>query len=385
MKRVLQISNYLYPNIGGIEQVARDFANAIKDEYEQKIICFNEDAKDGKYVCHRKETVYDFVDGVEVIRCGCQAKIASQSLSLSYARELKKVMNEFQPNVVVLHYPNPFVSTLLMKYLRRNFKFIVYWHLDITKQKTLGKLFNKQSIKLLERADKIVATSPNYIEGSPFLKRHKEKCIVIPNCIDPNRLIITDKIKKRSQEIKEQNKDKIICFAFGRHVPYKGMTYLVQASQLLDDRFAIYIGGKGPLTDDLIEEAKNDTKVHFLGRISDEELVAYLNICDIFCFPSITKNEAFGIALAEAMYFEKPAVTFHIPGSGVNYVNLKDITGLEVSNGDVNGYARAMIDLASNGSLRKQFGKEAKERVEKLFLNEQFKVNCLKILEEVLS
>ena len=26
MKKILQISNYMYPNIGGIEQVARDIA-----------------------------------------------------------------------------------------------------------------------------------------------------------------------------------------------------------------------------------------------------------------------------------------------------------------------------------------------------------------------
>lgn len=56
MKKILQISNYLYPNIGGIEQIARDIANAITSDghYEQKIICFNETARDGDYICNRK-------------------------------------------------------------------------------------------------------------------------------------------------------------------------------------------------------------------------------------------------------------------------------------------------------------------------------------------
>ncbi|UKI50236.1 MAG: glycosyltransferase [Clostridium sp.] len=63
------------------------------------------------------------------------------------------------------------------------------------------------------------------------------------------------------------------------------------------------IGGHGPLTDELIKEAKDDKKIIFLGKISDDDLKVYLNACDIFCFPSITKNEAFGIGLAEAMYF----------------------------------------------------------------------------------
>lgn len=383
-KRILQIPNYLYPHIGGIEQVARDIANALKDEnYEQKIICFNEDAQDENYVCHRKETAHDVVDGIEVVRCGCFTKVASQSLSLTYSKELKNVMNQFRPNIVIFHYPNPFVSTLLMKYLKRNFKFVVYWHLDITKQKNLGKIFNKQSIKLLQRADKVIATSPNYIDGSPFLKQFKEKIQVIPCCIDPQKLTITKEIQKKSNEIRKRNKDKIICFAFGRHVPYKGITYLIQASKLLDDRFKIYIGGKGPLTDSLVDEAKGDKKIEFLGRISDEDLVAYLNVCDIFCFPSITKNEAFGIALAEGMYFGKPAVTFNIPGSGVNYVSLNGVTGIECENGNVKEYAKAIKVLSDNNQLRNSYGIAANKRVIGLFMNSSFYISINKLIEDI--
>ena len=75
--------------------------------------------------------------------------------------------------------------------------------------------------------------------------------------------------------------------------------------------------------------------------------------CDVFCFPSVTKNEAFGIALAEGMYFGKPAVTFTIPGSGVNYVNLDGVTGIECKNADCKDYAISPQD--SLGSPDKQY------------------------------
>ena len=45
MKKILHISKYYYPFIGGVEEVAADITLALKGEdYEQKIICFNEDS-----------------------------------------------------------------------------------------------------------------------------------------------------------------------------------------------------------------------------------------------------------------------------------------------------------------------------------------------------
>lgn len=385
MKKILQIPNYQYPHIGGIEQVARDIADALlEDKYiQQKMICFNEDAQDGNYVCHRKETVHDEVDGIEVIRCGCVAKVASQSISLTYPQELKSVLKDFNPDIVIFHYPNPFVASFLLPLLPQKVKFILYWHLDITKQKMLGKLFHGQTMKLLQRADQVVATSPNYIEGSPYLSQFRGKCMVLPNCIRPERLAVTDKTKERAEQIREQYKGKTICFAVGRHVPYKGLTYLVQASKRLDDSFAVLIGGKGPLTDSLKKEAEGDTKVTFLGRVSDEDLIAYYLACDIFTFPSITKNEAFGIALAEGMYFWNPTVTFTISGSGVNYVSLNGVTGIECPNGDVESFASAVKKLQLDRKLANQYGEAARKRVEDLFMFNEMKESVKKLINQI--
>lgn len=385
MKRILQISNYLYPNIGGIEQVARNIASAVAEDgcLEQKILCFNETARDGDYICNRGETVHDRVDGIEVIRCGCITKKFSQSISLTFARELKNVMNDYHPDIVIFHYPNPFEAQFLLQYLNRDFKFVLYWDLDIVKQKLLGRLFYGQTVRLLERADKVIASSALYIEGSPFLRKYKKKCRVIPNCINERRMVVTDVIRRKANRIRQDNSGKIICFGIGRHVPYKGFTCLVNASSYLDDRFQVFIGGRGELTEKLKAQAAGDNKITFLGRISDEDLIAYYLAMDIFCFPSVTKNEAFGIALAEGMFFGKPAVTFHIPGSGVNYVNRKDVTGLEVPNGDSQAYAEAIKRLADDPGTRNAMGMEAKKRVEKLFMTSTFTSNILEMIHSL--
>ena len=389
--RLLQISNYIYPNIGGIEQGARDIIDTVAGwssaHITQKLICFNTDAYDGHTVTHHDETVHDTVDGVEVIRCSTTSrKVASQSISFSFGIQLRKVMDDFDPDIVIFHYPNPLEAHYLLNYRYKKFKLILYWHLDIVKQKLLGSLFMNQNEKLLEWADRVVATSPDYAAGSRWLSQVPEKCVVIPNCINESRLKLKYDDIIRSEHIRQEvGRDKIICFAVGRHIEYKGLKYLVEASKLLDDRFVIRIAGEGPLTEELKAEAAGDDKIEFLGRIDDAELRANMHACDIYCFPSITKNEAFGIALAEAMYYAKPSVTFNIPGSGVNYVSIDAETGLEAENSNAEDYALKLTRLADYKELRDALGANARKRVLKLFTQHKFEENIRQLLTDVIG
>ena len=143
----------------------------------------------------------------------------------------------------------------------------------------------------------------------------------------------------------------------------------------------VLIGGKGPLTDQLKERAEGLTNLEFLGFVSDEDLIAYYLACDIITFSSITKNEAFGISLAEGMSFEKPAVTFTIPGSGVNYVNLNGVTGLEVKNRDCKAYAEAIMRLYKDKKMYREYSRNAKERVTNNFIFKIFRKNIVDMIE----
>ena len=363
MKKVLHISKYYHPFVGGIEQVARDAVRALQGKFEQKVLCFDHENNDNPSI----------IDGVEVIRCKCQCKIFSQSISLEMARKFKELLKEFKPDYIIFHYPNPFFARILLRYIPAETKLFLYWHLDIIRQKILGKLFHFQNIALLNRADTVFATSPNYIEGSQYLSKFKSKCIVLPNCIDERRLEKTPMAIELAEKIKKENAGKTICLSVGRLVPYKGYDYLIKSVQKLGDNYVFFIIGDGEQKKDLIRQSKNCPTIKFLGKQTDDELKAYYIAADIFCFSSITKNEAFGIALAEAMYFELPSITYTIPGSGVNYVSQNGITGLEVPNRDVEAYAKAIKELSENEDKRKAFGKAAMSRVEKNFLFAQYK------------
>ena len=371
VKRVLHISKYYYPFIGGIEQVARDAVRALQGKFEQKVLCFG----------HEKNEVSSVIDDVEVIRCKCECKIFSQSISLEMNRKFKDLLKTFKPDFVVFHYPNPFFARILLHHIPKETKLILYWHLDIIRQKILGKIFHFQNMALLKRADKVIATSPNYIEGSRYLSKFKSKCTIIPNCIDEKRLMQTSRAKELAEKIKKENMGKTICLSVGRLVPYKGFNYLIKSAKKLDENYVFYIIGDGAQKKSLQRLSKNCPSVNFLGKLEDDELKAYYIAADIFCFSSITKNEAFGIALAEAMYFGLPSVTFKIEGSGVNYVSLNGETGLEVPNRNTTAFANAIKELSS-GDLKKSFGQKAYSRIVEKFLFSQFKSSLITLMAD---
>ncbi len=374
MKKILQISNYYPPHIGGIEQTAKDIVNSVKDEYEIKILCFNSE----------KGTISEQVNGTEVVRVHINKMAGSQQIGLDFKKELDRLMTSFKPDYVIFNYPNPFEAHYLKKYLKhKTFKFILWWHLDITKQKVLGKLFNGQNRFLLKCADKVISTSSNYIEGSKFLQSVKDKTLVIPSCVDEARMEFVEENLRQANEIRDKYEGKYICFACGRHVEYKGMEYLIKSSKYLPDNYKVLIGGKGPLTEELKKMALADSKIEFLGRISDDELKSYLLASDVFAFPSITKNEAFGLSLAEALYYGVPSVTFTIPGSGVNYVNLNNVTGLEAPNKDAEEFAKKIRLICENKELNLKLKENAKKRTKELFGTNEFKQNVLNMIKNL--
>lgn len=362
MTKILHIPNFYMPHTGGIEDVCNNVVDIIKSDnsFEQQIICFSASDK----------SVTETIKGITVHRIGSIIKVASQHISTSYFFALKRVIKEFNPDFIHFHYPNPLVAAYLLHAIKPSCKLILHWHSDIVDQKRLYNFVKGIEKCLIDRADKIIVTSPDYLNGSKPLQHVHNKSIVIPNVIRTERLEETSEVKAKVSEIKSQYNNKKIVLFVGRHVPYKGLKYLIDAASYIKSDCVILIGGSGPQTESL-KSLNKDSKVHFIGHIPDQELTAYYYAADIFAFPSITKNEAFGVALAEAMYCNTPAVTFTINGSGVNWVNINGVTGTETKTKDGKLYAESIDNLLSNDALRLTYAKQARERVDELFVPER--------------
>jgi len=371
MKKILHIPNYYLPHIGGIEDVCHSIVMGLP-EYHHRVICFND----------KKTDETDDCEGITVTRCGIIKKLFSQSLSISFYPQLKKIFAEFQPDIVHFHTPNPLGSVYLLSLIPKNVKLIVHWHSDIVEQGFLYTFYHPIEKKLLRRADKIFVTSPTYAAGSGPLSHWKDKLHVIPNTVNVQKLTLEKEDEHAIEKIRDHYNGKKIVFTFGRHVLYKGLSYLIDAIPELSSECVVVIAGHGPLTGKLkkMSEAPN---LYFIGKLHEAELRRYLYASSVFAFPSITRNEAFGIALAEAMYCGLPAATFTIPDSGVNWVCIDKETGLESENGNSKAFAGAINLLLKDTEFRDTLGTNASNRVRKFFVIEAIKDDLMRVYDNL--
>lgn len=359
-KRVLQISNYYTPHIGGIEQTCQYLSEGIRDEYDVKVICFSEG----------KDTKHQVTNGVDIIKPGVFLDVARQSLSFSYFGILRNLIKGWKPDIIHFHYPNPFVTALLLPIIPKETKLYVQWHLDITKQKRIYPFVKPLETQLLKRANVISPTSPNYRDASKPLIPFLDKTEILPSAIDTSLLDLKEDDAELVQKIKSEADGKKIIFFVGRHVPHKGILDLIEAEKRIKEDCHIFIGGVGPITEQLKAEVTS-SRIKFIGKISDDEKRCYYHAADIFAFPSYTKAEGFGLTLAEAMYCKATPVVYSIEGSGVNWVSVNGETGLEVANRNVEAYAAAIDKLLSDDDYRLKLAENAHQRVMEKFTIEK--------------
>jgi len=351
-KTIIHISKYYYPDEGGIETVAKYLVEGLID-YNHVVICF---AKNGR-------TCINEVNGTKVYRISPTLNIASQDICFSYWKELQNVVQLYSPEIAIIHCPNPFVYPIANRVLPNDCKKILLWHSDILTKGWLYKMIKPIENEALRKSDLILATSPNYIDPSSPIFKYRDKVKVLQNGMIVSDFDLRKGDKERIEDIKQKYKGSKLILFVGRHIPYKGIDQLIAAEKYIKSNVKILIAGRGPETNKLKQLAANNKRIEFLGKVSCNDLRCYYHAADIFGFASITKQEAFGVALAEAMYCKCVPVTFHIEGSGVNWVNLKGVTGEEVALYDTKAYAEAIDKILTTPELLNQYAEASHKRI----------------------
>lgn len=150
-------------------------------------------------------------------------------------------------------------------------------------------------------------------------------------------------------------------FFLGRHEERKGLQVLLAALPYLPADVRLWIAGDGPLSDELRRGTLGDSRIEWLGRISDAERVRRMRGADVYCAPSI-RGESFGIVLLEAMAAQVPIVASALPG----YANVarSGREALLVEPGDPEALAVAIRRVFDDPLLAKNLVEAGSQRAE---------------------
>jgi phosphatidylinositol alpha-mannosyltransferase len=149
------------------------------------------------------------------------------------------------------------------------------------------------------------------------------------------------------ENVTHQSRENAIFFC-GRHEPRKGLSVLLEAHQRLPDDVVLWIASDGPETEELKAKFPEDSRVKWLGRISDDEKVDRLARASVFCAPSL-RGESFGIVLLEAMAAGTPVVACDI--DGYRNVATHGQNALLVPPGDRDALASALARIVVDSRL----------------------------------
>lgn len=209
----------------------------------------------------------------------------------------------------------------------------------------------------------IAVSSKNKNESIDNGMTTQEKCIVLPNGINPKLFYHKDRIECRKSLGIDQN---VFVVAFcGAFCHRKGVGVLSSAIDSIQDGEvnSLFIGrpyGEEPACRGIL----------FKGTLQHDKLAEYLNAADIFVLPTL--HEGCCNAIIEALACGLPVVSSNLP---FNWDVLNESNSIMVDPNDVKAVAAAILELRDNkerrqllsqGALATAKGLTIEERAEKI-------------------
>jgi glycosyltransferase involved in cell wall biosynthesis len=349
--RILHIYKDYFPVLGGIENHIKVLAEAQAARgHEVSVLVAHPEPR----------TAVETINGVRLVKAARWGTVASTPISPALFRWTACL----DTDITHLHFPHPpgEVAHLFFGRARRT---VITYHSDIVRQRTLRVLYRPLLWRVLECADRLIATSPTYIESSPYLSRFREKCVVIPLGTDLERFDQVDAkhVDALRQRLFPQVGSQPILLFVGRLRYYKGLNDLLHALPQVPEAHLLVVGD-GPMREpweQLAHDLNIAGRVTFAGQVNDADLPACYRLGDIFVLPANARAEAFGTVLVEAMAAGLPVISTEV-GSGTSWVNLHGTTGLIVPARNAQALAQAANSLLTDPASRAAMGLAARRR-----------------------
>jgi glycosyltransferase involved in cell wall biosynthesis len=292
MKVALTCSRY-FPHIGGVETHVQELSERlVKKGFEVDVLTTDFTGELPKE---------EIINGVPVKRFKSFAPGEAYYFSRGLSKYLRKVSGEF--DIVHAHSYHAFPSLYAARAKDRN-KLVLTPHYHGTGHTPLRALLIRPyrliGKRIFKEADKIICVS-NHEKNLLFqhFRIDEEKTVVIPNGLNLAEFKDLKKMKKNF---------KIILYV-GRLEKYKGVHHLIGVLPRLSHDVRLRIIGKGSYKDNLVRLIRKlgiEDRVEFYQDLTRHELLQKYADADVFVL--LSKHEAFGISVAEALASKTPCI-----------------------------------------------------------------------------
>lgn len=236
------------------------------------------------------------------------------------------------------------------------------------------KVFYEKYFSFYKSYVAAVTVNSNYLKQRVIKLGVKPELItIIPMGID------IQKFNSKPKRIQINKKIKLLTI--GRLIQLKGHEYAIKAvKMLLDLNYEIEytivgFGNNFDYLKQLVRDYKIESYIKFEGQLSQNEIIKYLNLSDIFIMPSTYDNktgrrEAFGLVSIEAQAMGLPVIGFNSGGFPDTIVDNK--TGFAVKDRNVDEICKKIIFLANNPLKYMAFSSDAISHAKKFSLDDTF-------------
>lgn len=348
--RILTTLTYYTPHISGLTVYATRIIKGLVQRGHQVTVLTSHYDRD---LPRREE-----IDGATVIRPAVWLRVSKGVLMPSFFWHVARLLRRH--DLLHLHLPQ-FEAAPVAAYARLIARkpIVTSYHCDIELPPGWANRLFSPTINLSHRitaalSDRIVATSQDYAEHSPFLSRYKDRVLAVyPPCPTPQP-------EGKPLNLRHQyglGDGPIISF-LGRFAEEKGVQYLIDAvpevlRSLPNARFVL-AGQREKVFGERVYErllpkitALGDRLI-FPGQLPSEHLADFFSQSDVVVLPSINSTESFGMIQVEAMLCGTPVVATDLPGvrEPVRATGMGEITRPR----DAAGLASAIIRVLTEPS-----------------------------------
>ncbi len=155
-------------------------------------------------------------------------------------------------------------------------------------------------------------------------------------------------------------KNKLIILYVGRVDPEKKVDLVIEAFLKMSEKMPeveLVVVGDGVAKNGLIKKYDDNEKIHFLGRVVEDDLYEVYKVGAIFATASEIETQ--GLVLIEAAATGLPLIA--VDKGAVSEVCRNGENGVLCRSGNIDDLSKAMTKLLSNKDLREKYGKKSIE------------------------